>query len=164
MFSARKLVRLLTVASVAAVGATVGAVPASGNSALGVASFDTCAKAVSDVADGYVASRCVSGVMTARVVRGTGTVIYVHFECVADGVVDPASMTMEYCSLGGVDAIDVPHTAPGAVIAQAGVLVTSTNVPLSACIGATARWFLPGSPVSGGTCRTISFSLMSVTG
>lgn len=159
MITLKNAARLLTVTSLVTLATMSGGITAHATG-VGIASFETCTKAASDTASDSRPRRCVSGFMTARVVSGTGTVRYVQFECFASGAFDPASMTMDVCSLGGISAIDVPHTAPGAVITQTGVAVVNAGVPLSACIGATGRWLLEPLPVSGGTCRTVILDLL----
>lgn len=152
----RTVLRLLAVVS-AATSAGAPATAPSHASAAGVASFDTCT-------DGDAAAtlgRCLAGTLSLRVVKGVGALRVVHFECVASAVYDAAAVTMDDCSFAGVRAADVPHSAPGPAITQAGVATVSAGVPLSACVAATAVWTFPVPATSGGTCRVTTLNALS---
>lgn len=132
--------------------AMVGAVPApaGADAGAGAASFVKCAPTAGG-------PHCVSGAMTTRIYpTGLGLSV-VEFECTIIGSIDPASVTINFCTFAGQSAIGVPSTLPGAVITQVGVAVVSTGNTYALCIGGAANFLesiIGPATVSDSRCST----------
>ena len=114
----------------------------------GAAAFNQCGGA-----------HCVVGALTTRIYpTGLGTDV-VEFECDVTGSGDAVSTTVSTCSVGSVNALLSPLSAPGPTVATAGVGLFPAGSTVTACVGGSAVWaegVLGPVSLSGSGCgRTI---------
>ena len=119
------------------VGAVTAVLPATVASAddfgTGAAAFEKCGI-------GIGTSHCVAGVLSTRIYpTGNGTDV-VEFECDVTASGDAVSTTVSQCSVGSVNALVVPLSAPGPAVATAGVGTFPAGSSVQACVAGSAVW------------------------
>jgi hypothetical protein len=124
-------------------GAATAVLPATVASAddlgTGAAAFEKC-----------VGNHCLAGALSTRIYpTGKGRDV-VEFECDVTASGDAVSTTVSQCSVGSVNALVVPLSAPGPTVATAGVGTFPSGAQLTACVGGSAVW-------AEGTLGPVSF-------
>jgi hypothetical protein len=95
----------------------------------GIAAFEVCG-----------GPHCVAGALSTRIYpTGVGTDV-VEFECDVTASLDAVSTTVSTCSVGSVNALVVPLSAPGPAVATAGVGTFPAGSSVQACVGGSAVW------------------------
>lgn len=118
----------------------------------GVATFNVCG-----------GTHCVVGTLETTIYpTGLGTDV-VEFTCkiVASGAA--VSTTVSACSVGGVNALAVPLSAPGPAVATTGAGLFAAGSTVTACVGGSAVWaeavLGPISKSGSGCGRAITLSI-----
>lgn len=124
--------RVSAVFVAAAALSTLSVAPATAESTVGSAG---AGGAAFNICEG---AHCVVGTLNTRVYPTGLGVDLVEFECTVTATATAASVTISTCSVGGVESLTGPISAPGSAVTTAGTGFFKAGSTVSACIGGSA--------------------------